>query len=166
MDKVATQVSPQDGRALRQALGRFATGVTVITTGADTGPLGITANSFASVSLDPPLVLWAPAKSSSRFKPFTECDNFAIHVAADDQVALADTFVKEGDAFDKLDWWRHDDGTPLIEDCLARFHCTTETIHDAGDHVIVIGRVLSAVHRDGAPLIFAGGKYGQFTRLD
>lgn len=154
-----------DARALRAALGRFATGVTVITTATGTGPLGITANSFASVSLDPPLVLWSPAKASGRFGPFTECRAFAIHVMGDDQADLAAAFVRQGDAFDGLDWRADADGTPLLRHCLARFHCMLETMHDAGDHVIVIGRVLSATHREGAPLVFSGGRFGHFADL-
>ncbi len=157
--------SVEDARALRQALGRFATGVTVVTAGTETGPLGITVNSFASVSLDPPLVLWSPAKASSRFAPFAGAQRFAIHVVGDEQADLANAFVRQGDAFGDLDWWRHDDGTPLIEGCLARFHCATDAVHDAGDHAIVVGRVIAAAHREGAPLIFSGGQYGLFTRL-
>jgi len=155
-----------DARALRQALGRFATGVTVITTETESGPLGITANSFSSVSLDPPLVLWSPAKASRRFAPFTECDAFAIHVLGDDQSDVAKTFVTEGNIFDRLDWSRAEDGTPLIEGCLARFYCRMHAIHDAGDHAIVIGRVEGATHRDGAPLVFAGGQFGLFRGLE
>ncbi|WOI57337.1 flavin reductase family protein [Palleronia sp. LCG004] len=155
----------EDTRALRQALGRFATGVTVITTGTENGPLGITANSFASVSLDPPLVLWSPAKSSSRFTQFVKSESFAIHVAGDDQADLASAFVRQGDAFGELDWTEGEDGTPLIEGCLARFHCRTEAVHDAGDHAIVLGRVIAACHREGAPLIFSGGQFGLFTKL-
>lgn len=158
-----SRMTPFTDRELRDAFGRFATGVTVVTTRADTGPLGITANSFASVSLDPPLVMWLPARASRRFAPFTTCDTFAIHVMGAGQAEISSGFVSEGDLFDDLDWTEAEDGTPLISDCLARFHCTTQAVHDAGDHAIVLGRVLDAQHRKGDPLIFSGGQYGVFA---
>ncbi|TDL81331.1 flavin reductase [Palleronia sediminis] len=158
-----SNMSPFTPRELRDALGRFATGVTVITTRAETGPLGITANSFASVSLDPPLVLWMPAKSSGRYAPFTRAQRFAIHVMAADQHEISDGFVREGNIFDRLDVTWAEDGTPLLRDCLARFHCERWAVHDAGDHAIVLGRVMDAVHRDGDPLVFSSGRYGSFS---
>lgn len=155
---------PESHRAFRDALGRFATGVTVVTTNTPEGPLGITVNSFASVSLDPPLVLWSPAKSSRRYRAFTEAEHFAIHVMADDQAAISGGFIREGAAFDRLDWAPSEDtGTPLIEGCLARFECARHAVHDAGDHAIVLGRVLSAAYREGKPLLFVAGQYGHFT---
>ncbi len=152
-----------DGRALRDALGRFATGVTVITCAASGGPLGITANSFASVSMDPPLVLWSPARASRRFDAFAGAERFAIHVLSDTQSEICDAFVREGDAFSEMDWRRADDGTPLIAGCLARFHCARHAVHDGGDHAIVVGRVLSAAFGPGDPLVFSAGRYGRFA---
>lgn len=154
----------ENGRAFRNALGRFATGVTVVTTASDQGPMGFTANSFASVSLDPPLVMWCPARSSSRFEAFTNGNPFAIHVLRDDQDALATAFVKDHDAFDGLDWTTAADGTPLINDAIARFHCTSHAYHDGGDHVIAVGKVVEVFQRPGAPLLFWSGAYGRFTR--
>lgn len=155
---------PEDrDRGLRDALGRFATGVTVITCRSGGAPLGITANSFASVSLEPPLVLWSPAKASSRYAPFAGAERFVVHVMADTQADLCGAFVRRGDAFDGLDWTAAEDGTPLIEGCLARFHCVRHQMHDAGDHAIVIGRVLDARYGGGEPLVFASGRYGRFT---
>ncbi|WP_234822503.1 flavin reductase family protein [Palleronia aestuarii] len=159
-------MTEEDGRALRTALGRFATGVAVITVATPGGPLGITANSFASVSLDPPLVLWSPAKASRRFRPFVEADHFAIHVMGAEQGDLAGRFVREGNPFGDLTWKSDPEGTPLIDGCLARFRCRRAAVHDAGDHVIVIGDVLAASHRDGAPLVFAAGRYGGFASSD
>jgi flavin reductase (DIM6/NTAB) family NADH-FMN oxidoreductase RutF len=156
------RMEPFTDRELRDAFGRFATGVTVVTTRAGTGPLGITANSFASVSLDPPLVLWLPAKGSSRFAPFTDCERFAIHIMGRAQHEISSAFVREGDIFRDIVWTEADDGTPLIDECLARFHCATHAVHDAGDHAIVVGRVLDAVHLEGEPLIFQSGRYGSF----
>jgi flavin reductase (DIM6/NTAB) family NADH-FMN oxidoreductase RutF len=158
-----SRLTPFTERELRDAFSRFATGVTVVTTRTETGPVGITANSFSSVSLDPPLVLWMPAKSSRRFAPFTECRNFAVHVMGAGQAAITQGFVSEGDIFDRLHTTDAEDGTPLIEDCLARFHCATHAVHDAGDHAIVVGHVLDAQHREGEPLIFAQGRYGGFA---
>lgn len=158
-----SRADPDDPRALRDALGRFATGVTVVTTAAPSGPLGITANSFASVSLEPPLVLWSPARASGRFGPFVEARRFAIHVIGADQPEIARMFVREGNPFSDIDWRRAEDGTPVIENCLARFHCEREAVHDAGDHAIVVGRVIDCTHRPGVPLIFSGGQFGAFV---
>ena len=153
----------QDGRAFRSALGRFATGVTVITCDSGTGPLGITANSFSSLSLDPPLVMWSPAKTSSRYPFFAATERFAIHVMASDQFGIAAGFARSGDAFEGLDWTPSADGTPLINGCLARYECTHEVSHDGGDHTIIVGRVLRASARNGAPLVFSAGQYGAFA---
>ena len=154
---------PDTVRAFRGALGRFATGVTIVTTRHDDAPVGITANSFASVSLDPPLVLWSPAKASRRYPVFARAERFAIHVLADRQGDMARRFVAEGNPFEALDWVEGTDGVPLIEGCLARFDCRTEAVHDAGDHSIVIGRVEGAKLGEGEPLVFAHGRYGRFA---
>ena len=154
---------PETARAYRTALGRFATGVTVVTTCAGGAPVGITANSFASVSLDPALVLWSPAKASRRYPVFAGAARFAIHVLGDRQAEMALRFVAEGNPFDDLDWHENADGTPLIDGCLARFDCRTEAVHDAGDHSIVVGRVEAAKLGEGEPLVFAHGRYGRFV---
>jgi flavin reductase (DIM6/NTAB) family NADH-FMN oxidoreductase RutF len=154
---------PEQQRAFRDALGRFATGVTLVTTRSPLGPLGITANSFASLSIDPPLVLWSPARSSRRFPAFTECDHFAIHVLSEQQFDIAHRFVSDGLAFDGVDWEEGPDGTPLLAGALARFVCTRHAVHDGGDHAIVVGRVVEATSRDGDPLVFALGHYGGFS---
>ncbi len=153
---------PETARDLRDALGRFATGVTVVTAQGPHGPVGITANSFASVSLDPALVLWSPAKSSSRFPVFAEARHFAIHVLGDDQRDLAAHFVRHGQDFGALDYADGPGGAPCLGRCLARFACKTEAVHDAGDHVIIIGAVLEAALAEGAPLVFSQGTYGHF----
>ena len=150
-------------REFRDTLGRFATGVTVVTTQTGNGPLGITANSFASVSLDPPLVLWSPAKASRRFPAFEAADHYAIHVLGEDQMDLCRRFSRDGTDFDGLDWEAGPGETPLIAGCLARFRCVKTAAHDGGDHVIVVGRVLECEYRDGQPLLFSGGRYGRFT---
>ncbi|MEM9580664.1 MAG: flavin reductase family protein [Pseudomonadota bacterium] len=155
--------SSDNARAFRDALGRFATGVTVITCDSDIGPLGITANSFASVSLDPPLVLWSPAKASKRFEAFAAAKHFAVHVMCAEQDGICRGFARDGSAFDGYDWHLSAKGVPLIAHCLSRFECTQEAVHDAGDHAIVVGRVTRVSTRAGRPLMFFGGKYGGFS---
>ncbi|QBF32386.1 flavin reductase family protein [Thalassococcus sp. S3] len=157
---------PQTARALRDALGCYGTGVTVVTTMSPQGPLGMTANSFASVSLDPALVLWSPAKSSSRYASFVAARHFAIHVMAEDQQDLALHFARQGDGFDAVDWTPSEENAPILSGCLARFECATSAVHDAGDHSIVVGEILRAAHRPGQGLMFKRGQYGGFAGLD
>lgn len=157
---------PDTARAFRASLGRFATGVTVVTTMTDAGPLGMTVNSFASVSLDPPLVLWSPAKASLRTAHFIRAEHYAIHVLSDHQAELCQRFARDGDRFDGLDWTPCDLGRPLIEGCIARFECETTAVHDGGDHHIIIGRVTRATTREGTPLLFSRGKFGRFQASD
>jgi flavin reductase (DIM6/NTAB) family NADH-FMN oxidoreductase RutF len=155
-----------NARAFRCALGQFATGVTVITCNSPIGPLGITANSFASVSLDPPLVLWSPAKSSKRFEAFTQARHYAIHVMSAKQADICNGFITDGNAFAGYDWHPSASGVPLINHCLARFECTQSALHDAGDHAIVVGQVMRVTTQDpqqaGDPLMFYAGNYGGF----
>lgn len=154
---------PDELRGLRDALGRYATGVTVVTAPTPGGPIGITANSFASVSLDPPLVLWSPARASRRFRFFCEAEHFAIHILGDDQQDLCDRFARTGHEFDGADWLMGAHGVPLLSGCLARFECRHAACHDGGDHAIIVGEVRRASWRDGEPLIFSQGCYGRFT---
>lgn len=153
---------PATGAAFRTALGRFATGITVVTTHGPDGPVGITANSFASVSLDPPLVLWSPARRSSRFAVFAAATHYAIHVLAADQDDLCRRFTRPGADFDipGISFGAHQ--VPLLPGCLARFECERAAVHDGGDHVVILGHVLRAAEREGEPLIFASGRYGRF----
>ncbi|WP_050929727.1 flavin reductase family protein [Aestuariivita boseongensis] len=150
-------------RQFRDALGCFGTGVTVVTAQSDQGPLGMTANSFSSVSLDPPLVLWAPAKSSRRYASFAKAQHFAIHVMGEDQDAMARHFARAGDGFDAFDWSRSEAGVPILAGCLARFECHLAALHDAGDHAIIVGHVDRAAFRPGKGLIFKQGQYGGFS---
>ncbi len=146
-------------RDLRNALGRFATGVTVVTTLTAEGPLGITANSFASVSLNPPLVLWSPARKSSRFPAFERAPFFAIHILGAGQRALAERFSRMGHDFAGIAFAEGQGGTPLIDGCAARFECRHAAGHDGGDHLIVVGEVLRLVENEGPPLLFHRGAY-------
>lgn len=155
-----TEFDPaEDPKRFRDTLGSYATGVTVITTDSDDGPVGITANSFASVSLDPPLVLWMPAKTSNRFKYFESAKYFAVHVLLSHQENLAMGFTKTHDNFDGSGWKADPNGTPLLPSVLARFDCEFHNKHDAGDHIIILGRVVRAVKGSGDPLVFQGGAF-------
>ncbi|TMV53880.1 flavin reductase family protein [Thioclava sp. BHET1] len=154
---------PETTRAFRDALGRFATGVTVVTTEGAHGPVGITANSFAALSLDPPMVLWSPARASRRFIHFAEAHGFAIHILSQDQHPLAQRFVRADHHFEDLGLTRSPEGIPLLPGTLARFECRTAAVHEGGDHVIITGHVLHASFRDGDPLVFWAGRYGGFA---
>lgn len=153
---------PTHERAYRDALGQFATGVTVITAPGPDGPVGFTANSFSSVSLDPALVLWCPAKNAHRFDIFATAPHFAIHVLREDQADLSQHFAMNGDDFGPVDWRADENGVPLFDACAARFTCRLADSHDAGDHVIVVGQVGDVYLSQAAPLIFAQGGYGRF----
>jgi flavin reductase (DIM6/NTAB) family NADH-FMN oxidoreductase RutF len=150
-----------DPRALRQALGRFATGVTVITTRTPTGKLeGLTANSFSSVSLDPPLVLWSLRRQAPSLASFRDSGCFAVNVLGAEQVALSRHFATPlADKFAGQAMAEGHGGCPLLPGCLARFECATEQLVEAGDHIIFIGRIHRLTHREGVPLLFNAGHY-------
>lgn len=150
-------------RAFRDALGCFATGVTIVTVQSDHGPMGFTANSFASLSMDPPLVLWSPAKSSSRFAQYATARHYVIHILARDQADLIKNFHRGGAGFEGMSYQRNAEKVPLIPDTLARFECEQHSTHEGGDHLIVVGRVLRCAMRDAAPLVFTKGQYGGFS---
>ena len=161
-------VDKGDSRALRSALGRFATGVTIVTTRCPSGRLvGLTANSFSSVSLDPPLVLWSLRRNASSLQSFTGSRSFAVNVLAHDQELLSNRFAKpSADKFEGLDYAIGLNGCPVLRDTLACFECRLESEIEGGDHVIFLGRVERATHREGVPLIFAGGNYCRPVRLE
>lgn len=150
-------------RDFRTALGNFPTGITVVTAQAPGGPVGMTVNSFASVSLDPPLILWSPAKTSSRHDIFAGAMHFAIHVLGADQGELSSRFTRGGLGFENFAWEMNPEGVPIIPGTLSRFECERASVYDGGDHSILLGRVLRAAHRDGEPLCFARGAMGRFA---
>ncbi|QUS34872.1 flavin reductase family protein [Falsirhodobacter algicola] len=152
----------EDALAFRGALGRFATGVTLVTAQTAAGPIGMIANSFASVSLDPPLVLWSPARASSRFAHFEQARHFVIHVLAEDQDHVSAAFGRGGAGFEAVGHRLHDTG-PMIDGALARFECTTHATHDGGDHLIVVGRVGRVTVAEGRPMIFSQGRFGRLA---
>ena len=157
-----------NAQAFREALGGFATGVTVITTRDEDGkPIGVTASGFNSVSLDPPLVLWSLAKNSRSLPAFRARGEFAVHVLANGQEHLADTFARSGtDKFNGQDWHESDSGVPLFETFVARFECRTAHEYDGGDHVILVGEVTEFAAQEYPPLIYQGGAYGQYQPLE
>jgi len=148
-------------KKFRQCLGKFATGVTVMTCADEVGrPYGITANSFSSVSLEPGLILWNIAKVSNSLQAFLEADFFAINILASDQRELSSHFAKSDHTlFNNIEIDRSPENLPLIPGALARFECRTHQIHDCGDHFIIIGEVLNFESTDKDPLLFFGGTY-------
>lgn len=160
---VQTRFTPDatNTRAYRDALGQFSTGVTVITAQTADGPTGMTANSFTSVSLDPPLVLWSLAKSSARYGVFAGAERFAINVLNAAQGELALLFAKDGGHFTETNSYAHH-GLPLLRGVLSAFECELEKTVDAGDHTLILGRVSNVTLGDGAPLVFHRGKFGGF----
>jgi len=156
---------PTQSDAFREALGCFATGVTVVTAMWRGQPAAITVNSFASVSLDPPLVLWNLDRSSLRVDTFGVAERYSIHVMAEDQLNTALRFANDGLDFGHVDWSQDDTGRPILKECLARFDCTLFNRIDAGDHMILVGRVEHMMHRTGKGLIFKRGQFGSFSDL-
>jgi flavin reductase (DIM6/NTAB) family NADH-FMN oxidoreductase RutF len=156
-----------DPIALRNALGQYATGVAVVTTlDAEGRPTGLTVNSFASVSLDPPLVLWSLALSAACLATFENCSHFAINVLTADQVAISNRFATNGiDKFAGVEWSAGLGGAPVLKDVGAVFECRNEARYAGGDHTIFIGRVERLAHGEAAPLLFHAGRYCARTEL-
>lgn len=154
-------------RAFRSALGTFATGVTVVTTRSEeSGDVGLTANSFNSVSLDPPMVLWSLAKTSKALNTFMTAPYFAVHVLASDQEALSTRFARAGtDKFADLPIDRGVGAIPLLTDCSARFQCRTAFRYEGGDHMIFVGQVEAFDHCEHPPLVFHAGRYAAAVRV-
>ncbi len=146
---------------LRAALGRFATGVTIITCAGPGGaPVGLTANSFSALSLDPPLVLWSLRQASGSLAAFDASPHFAVNVLAESQVDLSRRFASpQADKFAEGAWGTGLGGAPVLAGCAAVFECEVASRQVAGDHVLFIGRVLRLADLSVAPLLFQGGHY-------
>ncbi len=153
-----------DDRALRDAFGRFATGVTVITCMSKDGPVCITANSFSSLSLEPALLMWAGDRNSRRFPHFIDNRHFAVHVLSAAQADLCFTCSKNAFALKDMPHSLSADGVPLLAGCLARFECTQFSYHEAGDHVIVVGKIDRVGMDSGDALAFYAGSFGHFAQ--
>lgn len=150
-----------DARAFRRCLGQFATGVTVITTACGDTEVGVTANSFSSLSLDPPLVLWSIARTSRSYAAFEKSKHFAINILSTDQIDISQRFSSsETDKFAGIDWEPGVTQSPVLSGAAAVLECSTETIYDGGDHIILIGRVLRYARFGGKVLLYAQGQYG------
>ena len=155
--------SRDNHHAFRNALGKFGTGVTVITAHDNHSPIGMTVNSFASVSLDTALVLWSIANKSERRDVFYNAGFFAVHVLAANQADLALNFAKSPTAFEECEWHFGRNHLPILPEAIARFECSIQTTYDGGDHTIIIGKVEQFTHNEGKPLMFAGGHFGKFS---
>lgn len=155
-----------DLKDLRQAFGQFATGVTIVTTvGPGQTPVGITANSFSSVSLQPPMVLWSLAHSALSRSIFEQADYFCVHVLAASQREVSERFACQGrDKFGGVAWSWGANSLPMLDDYAARFHCRTTHQHPVGDHTVFIGEVLQYDKTTHRPLVFQGGQYAVAER--
>ncbi len=160
--------APFDASGFRKALGSFATGVTIITSRDSAGaPVGLTVNSFNSVSLAPPLVLWSLAETSNSLAIFRGATHWAVHVLASDQEALSGRFARSGeDKFAGVDLETGVGDIPLLRGCSARFQCRTAFQYQGGDHVIFVGEVLAFDRAEVAPLVFHAGRYAHATRRE
>lgn len=161
VEQAAAQDAPIDPIALRRAFGTFVTGVTVITTlEADGTPRGMTANSFTSVSLDPPLLLVCVAKSASSYAVFKAADCFAVNILHEGQADVSATFAsKAQNKFQSVNHDRAHTGAPVLTDSLTWFDCSLHSAMDAGDHAILIGQVRAFGTSPAAPLGFCRGRY-------
>ena len=162
IEEMALQpVNVENPREIRNLLGQFATGVTVITTRSKQGrKVGMTANSFSSLSLDPPLILWSLSKTAPSLSDFVEAEHFAIHMLAQEHHLLSGHFAKA--SMDKFAGIAHRDsdvGVPILEDVLATLVCRNVTQYEGGDHLIFIGQIEQYQQRQGEPLVFHAGKY-------
>lgn len=167
-NEFASDSSPIDPRDFRNALGTYGTGVTIITaTAADGKPYGITCNSFASVSLNPPLVLWSLGVYSSSLTVFQNASHFTVHVLGTSQQALANKFAKSSDdKFAGLDWTPGLGNAPVLAESVAHFQCRSVNRYYGGDHVIFLGAVEAYAYNASEPLLFARGTYGRFLADD
>lgn len=159
--------SPQfDPKDFRRALGMFATGVTIVTARTEDGtPVGVTANSFNSVSLEPPLVLWSLAKNARSLPVFSTTPHWNVHILAEDQVDLSNSFARAGE--NKFAGVALDNGqtsAPLLANCTARFQCRTMFQYEGGDHIIFVGEVIAYDRSERPPLLYVTGNYALAAR--
>ncbi len=154
-----------DQAAFRSVMGRFATGVTVVTADEDGEPVGFTCQSFVSLSLEPPFVALAPARTSTSWPRIARAGSFCVNVLAEHQRDLCERFARSGgDKFAGVAWRpAPTGGAPVLEGSVAWVACALELVHDAGDHELVIGRVLDLGTGHGAPLVFYDRRFGTFV---
>lgn len=159
----------QDLRAFRTALGSYATGVTIVSAcGSDGQPVGVTVNSFTSLSMDPPLVLWSLSNHAYSRPVFEQAQHFTVHVLGADQVDLAMRFATRGalDKFADIAWGRGENGAPVLPGVATWFQCVRHVTYQGGDHQIYVGRVLKFWTSAKSPLAFHDGQFATCTVLD
>ncbi|WOX05915.1 flavin reductase family protein [Microbulbifer pacificus] len=163
--EILTQKHTVEPLQLRQVFGQFATGVTIITTSNEAGePVGMTASSFNTVSLDPALILWCIGKNTGCFDAFNRCEHFAIHVLNEEQESLSSLFARRGvDRFAGLDYEINEQGVPLLNEFCARLQCSVAARYEGGDHLIMVGRVEAMHTQDHEPLLFHRGHYARIA---
>ncbi len=163
MLNVMTPVIQLEPRSLRQLLGQYATGITVVTAlDVNQRKIGMTANSFTSVSLDPPLILWNIAKSATHFEDFKQAEYFAINILNEDQYLESKHFSKSADdKFEGLDDVDEYMGIPILNQSLTTFVCRQYELHEAVDHYIIVGQIEACRNQMGNPLVFHNGQYKQ-----
>jgi 3-hydroxy-9,10-secoandrosta-1,3,5(10)-triene-9,17-dione monooxygenase reductase component len=156
---------PLDPRALRDAFGSFATGVTVVTLCDDQqNPIGVTVGSFTSLSLDPALCLFSLKKNSNTAQWIDQKPNFVVNILGRDQEPLAWQFARSADEkFAGIAWQAGANGMPVIEGCLGHFECQRWAVYDGGDHMIVVGQITAMTRHPGLPLVFFRGQMGGFS---
>ena len=156
-----------DGIEFRRVLGQLPTGVTVVTAATDEGPAGMAIGSFSSVSLDPPLVMFCPARDSASWATIRTGESFCVNVLGDHQHSVCATFASSvDDKFADVETRIEATGAPVIEGSLAWIDCDYHAIHDGGDHDIVVGLVKAmGTDHEGGPLLFFRGRYGRFEAL-
>ncbi len=154
-----------DAAKFRQVLGHFASGVTVVTAYAQGTPVGLAVGSFASASLDPPLVAFFSTRTSSSWPKIEEAGHFCVNILAENQEEICRRFASRSeDKFAGLGWKTAGSGAPLLDGVLAWIDCDIESVSDAGDHFLVLGRVRDlGMSNEGAPLLFFRGGYGRFA---
>jgi flavin reductase (DIM6/NTAB) family NADH-FMN oxidoreductase RutF len=147
---------------MREVLGHFASGVTVVTAVTDDGPIGFTCQSFSSLSLEPPLVAFAPARTSGTWPRLREIGRFCVNVLAEGQDDVSQNFARRGgDRFDGVPWTPSAQGSPVLDDIVAWIDGELWAEYDGGDHTIVVARVVDlGAHPDRRPLLFHRGSYG------
>src|SRR5271165_6331174 len=157
-------MSGLDQARFREVLGHFATGITIVTALEDGAPVGFTCQSFAALSLDPPMVILAPARSSTSWPRIAKAGAFCVNILGEHQEALCRSFaVSGGDKFTGIAWHPGTNGAPVLDGSLASIECRLGVIHDAGDHELVTGQVVALTVGEGRPLLFYRGGFGSLT---
>jgi flavin reductase (DIM6/NTAB) family NADH-FMN oxidoreductase RutF len=153
-----------DQARLREVLGHFATGVTIVTANEEGIPVGFSCQSFSALSLDPPMVILAPAKSSTSWPRIAEAGAFCVNILSEDQEALCRSFaISGGDKFEGVEWSPGVTGSPIIAGSLAVIECTLGAIYEGGDHELVTGHVVALDVGSGTPLLFYRSGFGSFV---